>query len=277
MAIKRSQYSFHASPLTGLPGGRIIEEVLKDKIKKDTSFSFGYLDIDNFKYYNDVYGYLKGDNVIMQTAYMLYTIIRRFGNKEDFIGHIGGDDFVFMTTLDKYRQACQNFILMFDRIAPYHYSSQDRKDGFIITTDRTNQVRRISLMSVSIAIVNKKDSSGIKDMLQLNEKVAEIKRYLKSIPGSKFMADRRDLKPDDSLGLQIYNKEPDPQGVYKPLGQILLEKKVISGEQLDEALRMHWKKGIILGEIIKELGFLKEEDLIEALNTQKNGTLSGFY
>ncbi|MCX5702163.1 MAG: diguanylate cyclase [Candidatus Omnitrophica bacterium] len=277
MAIKRSQYSFHASPLTGLPGGRIIEEVLKDKIKKDTSFSFGYLDIDNFKYYNDVYGYLKGDNVIMQTAYMLYTIIRRFGNKEDFIGHIGGDDFVFMTTLDKYRQACQNFILMFDRIAPYHYSSQDRKDGFIITTDRTSQVRRISLMSVSIAIVNKNDSSGIRDMLQLNEKVAEIKRYLKTIPGSKFMADRRDLKPDDSLGLQIYNKEPDPQDVYKPLGQILLEKKIISGEQLDEALRMHWKKGIILGEIIKELGFLKEEDLIEALNTQKNGTLSGFY
>jgi diguanylate cyclase (GGDEF)-like protein len=277
MAIKRSQYSFHASPLTGLPGGRIIEEVLKDKIKKDTSFSFGYLDIDNFKYYNDVYGYLKGDNVIMQTAYMLYTIIRRFGNKEDFIGHIGGDDFVFMTTLDKYRQVCQNFILMFDRIAPYHYSSQDRKDGFIITTDRTNQVRRISLMSVSIAIVNKKDSSGVRDMLQLNEKVAEIKQYLKSIPGSKFMADRRDLKSDDSLGLQIYNKEPDPQGAYKPLGQILLEKKVISGEQLDEALRMHWKKGIILGEIIKELGFLKEQDLIEAINAQKNGTLSGFY
>lgn len=277
MAIKRSQYSFHASPLTGLPGGRIIEEVLKDKIKKDTSFSFGYLDIDNFKYYNDVYGYLKGDNVIMQTAYMLYTIIRRFGNKEDFIGHIGGDDFVFMTTFDRYRQVCQNFILMFDRIAPYHYSSQDRKDGFIITTDRTNQVRRISLMSVSIAVVNKKDASGIRDMLQLNEKVAEIKRYLKSIPGSKFMADRRDLKPDDSLGLQIYNKEPDPQGAYKPLGQILLEKKVISGEQLDEALRMHWKKDIILGEVIKELGFLKEEDLIEALNDQKNGTLSGFY
>jgi diguanylate cyclase (GGDEF)-like protein len=271
MAIKRSQYSFHANPLTGLPGGRIIEEVLKDKIKKDTPFSFGYLDIDNFKYYNDVYGYLKGDNVIMQTAFMLYTVIRESGNKEDFIGHIGGDDFVFITTLDKYKQICQNFILMFDRIAPYHYSSQDRRNGFITTTDRTNQVRKISLMSVSVAIVNRNDPKSPKDMLQLNEKVAEIKRYLKSMPGSKFMADRRDLKSDDSLGIQIYNKEPDPQDAYKPLGQILIEKRIISGEQLDEALRMHWKKGIILGEVIKELGFLKEEDLIEALNIQKNG------
>lgn len=268
MAIKRAQYSSYASPLTGLPGGRIIEEALKDKLKKRICFSFGYVDIDNFKSFNDVYGYLKGDSVIMQTAYMLYTAIKRFGNKDDFIGHIGGDDFVFITTPDEYKQICQNFILMFDRIIPFHYSPEDRKRMFIITQDRTHKVKRISLMSVSIAVVNKRNHSESVNLIKISEKVAEIKQYLKKIPGSKFMAERRNRNADESLTPQIYKKEEDSLDSYKPLGQILLEKSVISPEQLNEALRIHWKRGVILGEILKELGFLKEEELKEALNAQ---------
>lgn len=269
MAIKRSQYSFYVSPLTGLPGGRVIEESVKEKIKKDVPFSFGYLDIDNFKYFNDVYGYLKGDKVIMQTAYMLYTVIKNSGNKDDFIGHIGGDDFVFITTPDKYKELCQNFILMFDRIIPFHYSSKDREQGFIIAKDRTRKVQRISLMSVSLAVVNKRNSTGVKSMIEINERVVEIKQYLKSISGSKFMVDRRDRESDDFLGPQTYNNQETPSNFYKPLGQILMEKNIISSEQLDEALGIHWKRGVIIGEIIKELGFLKEEELIEALDIQK--------
>jgi DNA-binding response OmpR family regulator len=268
MAIKRAQYSFYATPLTGLPSGRIIEEALKDRLKKRVSFSFGYVDIDNFKFFNDVYGYIKGDSVIMQTAYMLYTIIKRFGNKDDFIGHIGGDDFVFITTPEEYKEICQNFILMFDRIIPFHYSSEDRKQGFIITRDRTHKIKRISLMSVSIAVVNKRNPSESVNLIEISERIAEIKRYLKSIPGSKFMAERRNRHIDESLTPQIYKKEENSLDSYKPPGQILVEKNVISSEQLDEALRIHWKRGVILGDILKELGFLKEEELAEALNTQ---------
>ena len=77
MAIKRSQYSFYTSALTGLPGGRIIEEAIKDRFREKRDFSFGYVDIDNFKYYNDVYGYVKGDRVITQTAYMLCGAIKK--------------------------------------------------------------------------------------------------------------------------------------------------------------------------------------------------------
>ena len=268
MAIKRAQYSFYATPLTGLPGGRIIEEELKDRLKKRISFSFGYVDIDNFKFFNDVYGYIKGDSVIMQTAYILYTVIKRFGNKDDFIGHIGGDDFVFITTPEEYKEICRNFILMFDRIISFHYSPEDRKQGFIITKDRTHKVKRISLMSVSIAVVNKRNPSESVNLIEISERIAEIKRYLKSIPGSKFMAERRNRHIDESLTPQIYKKEENSLDSYKPLGQILVEKNVISSEQLDEALRIHWKRGVILGDILKELGFLKEEELAEALNTQ---------
>jgi len=83
-------------------------------MKKYSTFSFGYLDIDNFKSFNDLHGYQKGDGVILQTAHMLITILKKFGNNDDFLSHIGGDDFAFITTAAKYRQICQNFMQMFD-------------------------------------------------------------------------------------------------------------------------------------------------------------------
>lgn len=267
MAIKRSQFNFYASSLTGLPGGRVIEEVLKERIKKNQPFSFGYIDIDNFKYFNDVYGYLNGDKVIIQTAYMLYSTIKKFGDKDDFIGHIGGDDFIFITTPEKFKGICKNFIRMFDRIIPFHYPPKDRLNGYIIARDRTHTMKKISLMSVSIAVVSKNNSSESLNMIEINEKVAEIKRYLKSMPGSKFMAERRNSSIEDMFSPEIIKNEKDAVS-YRPLGQILLERKLITGEQLDEALKIHWKRGIILGEIIKELGFVREKELKDALSSQ---------
>jgi len=216
-----------------------------------------------------VYGYLKGDRVIKQTAYMLYTTIRRFGNSNDFIGHIGGDDFVFITSIDKYKEICQNFIQMFDKIIPFHYSKEDRERGFIITKDRTNKIKEIPLMSLSLAQVNKTDPSEFKPAIEVNERLAEIKRYLKSMTGSKFMADRRNYKSDETGGPQFNEKKGKPLKYYRPLGQILLEKNIISPEQLDEALKIHWERGVLLGEILRELGFLKEEELKEVLKIQE--------
>ncbi|HTY45919.1 MAG TPA: diguanylate cyclase [Patescibacteria group bacterium] len=271
IAIKRSRYSFYSSPLTALPGGTIIEEVLREKIKKDYTFSFGHVDIDNFKYFNDVYGYLKGDRVITQTAYMLYTALKRFGNKDDFIGHIGGDDFVFITTPDRYKFICEDFIRMFDNIIPFHYTPKDRQLGFIVARDRSHKINKIPLMSVSMAVVNRNQASDLNNIVQLNERVAEVKRYLKSFPGCKFMIDRRSSRTQDDYGPQIYKKEESQQHPYRPLGQILLEKNIVSYEQLDEALRLHWKKGVALGDVLKELGFLKEEQLQQALEFQRSG------
>ena len=268
MAMKRSQYSFYSSPLTGLPAGRIIEEVLKDKIEKDISFSFGYIDIDNFKYFNDVYGYLKGDRVLMQTAYILYNVITHHGHKDDFIGHIGGDDFVFITHNDKCKEICENFISLFDKLTPFHYSDEDRKNGYIVARDRTHKTKKVPLMSVSIALIKRQSPSDIKNVIEVNERVAEIKKYLKVIPGSKFMSERRNSRgvskgPD----LLAHNYE-SRTNIYKPLGQILIEKGYLSHDQLDEGLVIHWKRGIILGEVLKELGFITEEKIREALHVK---------
>lgn len=269
MAMRRSQYTFFTSPLTGLPGGRNIEEALKDRIKNGPSFSFGYLDIDNFKYFNDNYGYLKGDRVIMQTAYILYTVIKKFGNKNDFMGHIGGDDFVFITSPEKYKDICHNLILEFDKIVPFHYSVKDRRRGFITARDRTNNIKNIPIMSVSIAVVSAEPHSRFKNVIEMNEKLTEVKGYLKKMPGSKFMEDRRDSHADHPALPRIYKREPFDHNAYQPMGQALLEKRLISVEKLDEALCLHWRRGLILGEILKELNFIKEKDLDALLTVKK--------
>lgn len=279
MAIKRAQYSLYASPLTGLPGASMVEEIVNEKIKNKIPFSFGYIDIDSFKYFNDVYGYVRGDQVIMHTAYILYTAIRKIGGSEDFIGHIGGDDFVFITTPGSAFQFCQQFINMFDRTVPFHYSVQDRKQGFIIARDRTHKLKKLSLMSVSIAVVSCSDVSNFKNMVEINSRIVEIKQFLKAnIDGSKYMADRREGVTNSALGPHIYKKDENLWKSYQPLGQILLAKQILSSEQLDEVLRAHWRRGVVLGEIAKEMGFVKEGQLSELLagqNTQSKELILG--
>jgi len=262
--MKRSQYSFYASPLTGLPGGRIVEEMLRERLKKGGPFTFGYLDLDNFKYFNDTYGYVKGDRVIMQAAYMLYAAISKYGNRDDFIGHIGGDDFAFITTPDKYAAICHEYITEFDRIMPFHYSAEDRAKGYVVARDRTHKIKNIPLMTVSMAIVNSGKDPQRANLIEINEKIAEVKRYLKGFEGSKFMADRRS-EPGDRQLARVYKNKPASSISYRPLGQILLEMGAISSENLDEALRTHWRRGIRLGEILGELGFVGEKELAEAL------------
>lgn len=270
MAIKRSQQSFYASPLTGLPGGIVIEDVLKERIKSGRPFVVGHVDIDNFKSFNDKYGYMKGDRVIMQAAYMLSTVVRSWGNKNDFTGHIGGDDFVFITTPGKYKAICQNFICMFDTVMPFHYSQDARKKGFITARDRTNKLRKLPLMSITIALILKNSPAEYKNVIEVNERITEVKQYLKKIPGSKYMADRRILKKDEPLTLQVFSNDESIINYYRPLGQILLERDVISSDQLDNALKVHWKRGTLLGEVLTEMGFLTDEKLKEALDYQEN-------
>lgn len=190
MAIRRSLYSYYATPLTGLPGGRIIEEVVTERLKKDAPFSFGYVDIDNFKCFNDVYGYLKGDRVIMQTAYMLYTTIKKFGHPEDFIGHIGGDDFVVVTDPEAVDQICQAIIQEFDKTAPSFYNAEDNANGFIVGHDRKGQLQKIPLLSVSIGVVNNQTRS-IKHVAEIGEIGAELKKAAKALGKSNYVKDKR--------------------------------------------------------------------------------------
>lgn len=268
MAMKRLQYSFYSTPLTGLPGGRLIEENIRERLKAGRPFSFGYLDLDGFKYFNDNYGYLRGDRVIMHTAYMLYSAIIKFGNSDDFIGHIGGDDFAFITTPDKYIPICGNFITTFNMLVQFHYAKEDRERGFIEARTRDRQIKNIPLIGVSIAIVNCSDNKQFRNVIEINEKIAEVKRYLKGFTGSKYMADRRIGPKDEHPEPHLYPVDAKAIGCYRPLGQILLDQKKVTADKLDEALATHWRHGIRLGETLIQLGISRDQEVIGALKEQ---------
>ncbi|WP_418792485.1 response regulator [Phosphitispora sp. TUW77] len=188
--LRRSKQEKSFNPLTGLPGNILIEEEIKQRLKDETVFAVLYLDLDNFKAYNDVYGFLKGDEVIKFVAHLLSKNIKELGNYDDFIGHIGGDDFIAITVPDKVDKICKSIICQFDSTIALFYSAEDRRKGYIVTRDRINQEIEIPLMTISIAVVSN-DKRFIDSHWQVAEIAAEMKKYAKSKPGSVYVKDRR--------------------------------------------------------------------------------------
>lgn len=191
LSLRSTAHHFNANALTKLPGNKLIERELIERIEDEKPFSFHYIDIDNFKSYNDKYGYLKGDQVIVETARIISKNVKENGNHEDFVGHIGGDDFVIITSLDKTELIAKRVIKDFDSIVPNFYSESDRNNGFIVVKDRSGRITNMPLMSLSIAIVNNTLNKKISNLFELTNITVELKRYLKSLPGSNFMVNRR--------------------------------------------------------------------------------------
>ncbi|MDD5552397.1 MAG: diguanylate cyclase [Candidatus Omnitrophica bacterium] len=190
LALRSAAHHFNANALTRLPGNKLIERELIQKLDSGRHFSFHYIDIDNFKPYNDKYGYIRGNEVILETARIISSSVKAHGNDKDFVGHVGGDDFVVITTPDKAEQIAKKTIKEFDGIVPGRYSEADAENGFVVATDRSGKVSNIPLMSLSIAIVNN-ISSSIANLFELMDITTELKKYLKSRPGSNFMVNRR--------------------------------------------------------------------------------------
>lgn len=255
MALKRTDHQVHASSLTRLPGNRSIERAIKRKIAEEKFFSFLYIDLDNFKSYNDRYGYLKGDEVILQAARIITSGVRKFGNAGDFVGHVGGDDFVVITTPEKESGVAQNLISEFDRLIPYQYSREDRRLKYLVVKNRSGKIIKAPLMSISVAIVNN-NNYKISNVVELIEIAFEIKKYLKSIEGSKFLVNRRSnnqgaQKRSGAISPAHFKQVHTEKAVKRlPLGQMLLKDKLISDSQLQEALKEHWVTGELLGQTL---------------------------
>ncbi len=266
MALRRTAHQVHANSLTRLPGNKAIENAGRLRIKEGHPFSFMYLDIDNFKSFNDTYGYLRGDGVIMQTARILTDSVRSFGDKHDFVGHIGGDDFVVMTNPSKESLLAKEIIRQFDRLMPLHYNKHDRLLGYLAVKDRQNKDIQAPLMSISVAIVNNK-LHPIRNILELTEIASEIKKHLKTIKGSKFLVNRRASSNANPSKDSLLAKEGKTTTVIQgdgetlPLGQLLLKAGLISEEELTEALFEHWSSRELLGQTLIKMGLLTGEDL----------------
>jgi diguanylate cyclase (GGDEF)-like protein len=179
-----------ANPLTGLPGNTEIQSEINYRIANDMIFSIIYIDVDNFKAYNDVYGFSHGDRAIKLIADILLDNIRTFGSKNDFIGHIGGDDFVVITDPRHVDALCENIIKEFDERVPELYSDVDKLAGFISTVNRMGQITQYPIMTLSIAVVSN-EHRVLRNHLEVGEIAAELKKKAKSIVGSVYLKDRR--------------------------------------------------------------------------------------
>ncbi len=188
--LRRAKKQKSFNPLTGLPGNILIEEEIKHRVNTKNRFAVLYIDLDNFKAFNDVYGFLKGDEVLKFTSDIIEKNVKALGNPDDFIGHIGGDDFIAITTPDKFEIICRGIIDQFDTAIGLFYSSEDRRRGFIVTRDRTNQEKQYPLISISISIVSNEQRT-IENHWQIAEIAAELKKFAKSQPGSIYVRDRR--------------------------------------------------------------------------------------
>lgn len=184
------QLCLDASPLTRLPGNIAIEQVLKGKMLRDEKFALCYIDLDDFKAYNDKYGYARGSELIKLTGEIIHEAKKRHGDPDDFVGHIGGDDFVLITSPDNIDPVCQAVIAAFDEVIPGHYDDVDRERGYIEGADRYGVTRRFPLMSISIAVVSDA-RRNYTTPLEIARVATEIKDYVKSLPGSNYLVDRR--------------------------------------------------------------------------------------
>ena len=192
MVLRRSEMDLEANPLTRLPGNVSIINEFSRKIESKSLFAVCYADLDKFKAYNDKYGFEHGDEVIRETARILIQATQQAGNPGDFIGHIGGDDFVVITDPQAADKICEKIIAEFDKKVPSFYKEADRKNGYIIALDRQGKEQKIPLLSISIGVVTN-EFRNIEHVAQIGEIGAELKSYAKHLERSNFIKDQRKI------------------------------------------------------------------------------------
>ncbi len=178
------------SPLTGLPGNVQISAELKKRLMTQESFSVLYLDLDNFKAYNDVYGFLRGDEIIKFTANVILKNVHMKSQIENFVGHIGGDDFVAIVDNECYEKVCQNIILEFDKGIVKYFTDEDIERGYIEVPNRKGIIEQFPITSISIGVVVV-EKSKYGNILEIGEVGAQVKHIAKTTMGSSYAINRR--------------------------------------------------------------------------------------
>ncbi|MGB4600253.1 MAG: diguanylate cyclase [Trichlorobacter sp.] len=180
------QISLDASPLTRLPGNIAIERSISKRLREQQPFAMCYLDLDNFKSYNDKYGYIRASELIKEAGYLIHHVVEKLGDPDAFVGHIGGDDFVVVINHMLAKTACQNIIHDFDAMIPKYYSEGDRVVGYIDGVDRYGVPRHFPLVSISIAVLNCQPGKYT-SAAEIATAAAEVKDRVKESAGSNYI------------------------------------------------------------------------------------------
>lgn len=188
--LRRSDRDVDVHPSTRLPGTREIEAELARRVASGEKFAACYADLDHFKEFNDRYGYHNGDRVIRLLARILHDVVKGLCGEEGFVGHIGGDDFLYAVPVAAMPRVCDDVIRVFDELIPLQYSEQDQRVGYFLGKDRRGQLHRVPLMTLSIGVVTNQRRRFVR-AAEVSELATEMKSYAKTLSGSLWTVDRR--------------------------------------------------------------------------------------
>jgi GGDEF domain-containing protein len=193
LSIFRSENNVEINPLTRLPGNISISREIQQRLDQGKEFALGYADLDHFKPFNDRYGFGRGDEVIKMTGRLILGIVKAKQPQGSFVGHIGGDDFIFIIDTDLVEAAAAEIIKAFDGLIPGCYDREDAARGFIESFDRKGGPSRLPIMGISIGITETR-SHPFSHYGAVSQLATEMKKFAKQFNGSCFKSDRRQVK-----------------------------------------------------------------------------------
>jgi diguanylate cyclase (GGDEF)-like protein len=180
----------YLSPLTGLPAGKRIEQAITQQLELGGLWALIYFDLDNFKAYNDTYGFVQGNHLIELMAQIAADCLREEGAPTDFLGHIGGDDFLIVTTPDRVAPLCDSIMGRWDVESRALYASLDLARGMLEALDRQGRPQSFPLVGVSLGVVTN-ERRPVTTIEEISQTAAEVKAKAKSSPGSGYYIDQR--------------------------------------------------------------------------------------
>jgi len=191
LCVRRARRLLDASPLTRLPGNNSITMEMEIRIARKEEFATVYVDLGNFKAFNDRYGFLRGDEALRLTARLMVSCVSANSPQDYYIGHVGGDDFIFLVPCDRAEAICAQFIRSFDEIIGSVYDEGDRRRGYIESVNRRGETEIFPQMTVSLAVVISR-SGQFEHPGEIGTIAAELKKKVKQVPESGFLVDRRE-------------------------------------------------------------------------------------
>jgi diguanylate cyclase (GGDEF)-like protein len=194
--LVRTQRDVGVHPSTRMPGTTEIEREIRRRMESGLDFAVCYADLDHFKEFNDRYSYYDGDRVIFILSRILHDVVKGLLGANGFVGHIGGDDFIFVIPASDIAPVCTEILEVFDTLVPLQYNEQDSRAGYFFGKDRRGQLHRVPLMTLSVGIVTNRNRS-FAHPAEVSELATEMKSYAKTLPGSVYVVDRRHGRDSD--------------------------------------------------------------------------------
>lgn len=191
LAEARMRRVFDNNPLSKLPGNTSIIQAIQATIDKDEQYGVCYVDIDNFKPYNDRYGFSQGDDIILMVARIMVNVVDEVAREGSFVGHVGGDDYVFIVKEKKIRQVCEKILTNFEIVRNMFLSREDLAAGCYKEKDRKGRDTTYGLLSLSIAVVIT-GKNTFEHAAEVAGIASQIKHQVKLLEGSNYMIDRRE-------------------------------------------------------------------------------------